>query len=173
MKLSTSILFTLLTINMAFSGTKDLAVWGRMVKSEGKIANYKYFVVYTKEGKHFGYPLDLGKYESKKAKSFVNKFVRIEGKISTNEVKFESQTKKITVVFAKKIKMMNLSDLSIGKYTPDPKLQKKKSKTLKKHGVKPSRDGAVEVGFEVGDDVANATIFTGAALLIGSILLDK
>ena len=156
-------LFLLLTTT-SVAETSKLAVWGKIVQQDSVIANYKYFVTYTENGKNYAYPLDLRNYKLKDLKSLNNQFVRIEGIISSNTIKIEGQTQKVTVVYPKKIDTMKASDLSIGLYSPSEKDLTKTPKDKASSGR--TSDG----GFEIGDDVANTVILSGAALLLASIL---
>lgn len=149
-----------------FAKTNDLAVWGKIVKPSTKIGEFEYFVVYSKKGKDYAYPLDVKNYGASRITPFVNQFVRIEGVISSNKIMIEGQSNESTIIYPKNIKGMKLSDLSVGNYSPS---EKALSKNLKKEAREDYRGG----GFEISDKVANTTILTGAALLIGSMLLSQ
>lgn len=157
--------FFVLPFSMAADAKKSSAVWGKVVKAEQTVkgVNYKYFIYFEKDGKPEAYPVDTEKKEiAELIEKNLNQSVRVEGEVKEVELKLDGPKQKILVFMPTTITPLTLSALAINEPV---NVAQKNPKPIQ---PKPGRTDAG--GIRISDKAANALIYTGAALMIGSAL---
>lgn len=144
------------------------AIWGTIVSPKEAVSGvqYKYFVYFEEKGQAQAYPIDTS---SKELTDLIEKNkdqkVRIQGDVKEVILNIDGPKKKMLVFIPRSIKALTLSELALSKddlaLTPSnssPKSFAKKERVY---------DGG---GIRISDKAANAMIYTGAAVILGSQL---
>lgn len=145
--------------------SSDNAVWGTIVSPQKAISGiqYKYYVYFEREGQVHAYPVETTSKElAEQIEKNLNQKVRIQGHVKEETLPLDGSQKKILVFLPKAIKPLTLSELSVAQGettlpTPSPS-PAKKGKEYNGGGIR------------INDTAANAIIYTGAAVIIGSQL---
>lgn len=157
--------FLILPFREAYSKKNSSAVWGKIIQAEKNIEglNYKYFVYYEIDKTSHAYPIDTNRKDiSEAVKKSVGQNVRIEGEVKQATLPIDGPKKVILVFIPTMVKPLSLSELAIN----DPiQVHPYNSASISKKESK--YDGG---GIRINDDVANAMIYTGAAVILGTQL---
>jgi len=153
---------SLILFPLASRSESTPALWGKVVKADKTIQNvtYEYFVYFEKNGVPEAYPLETNKKDiADIIKKHVNQNVRFEGQVKEVTLSLDGPKQKVLVFIPTKAKPLTLSQLSI----QDPV-------HVTHHAPKEKNKEEYRGALTIPDNVANAVIFTGAALMLGSAL---
>lgn len=155
-------LLSLLSSNTRAESKQDY-IWGRIVTTDKNISgiSYKYFVYYEQNGKSQAYPVDTDKKEiALIIKKNVNQLVKIHGKTKEIALNIDGPKKRILVFEPATVSPLTLSELSI----PNT-VDTASSKTIELNAKQKEYDGG---GIRISDKAANAMIYTGTAIILGT-----
>lgn len=166
MKFITAFLSLMFMMSASFAqNSKVSAVWGKVVQTEKTIkgVNFKYFVYFEKDGQSHAYPLETEKPEmAELIKKNINHNVLVEGQIKEMTLDLDGPKHKVLVFIPSTLKALTLSELALN----EPVNVAQKNPV----GAKKSPGAYNGGGIRLSDKATNAVIYTGAALMLGSLL---
>jgi hypothetical protein len=143
--------------------SSDNAIWGKIVSPKQRISGirYKYYVYFEQDGQSQAYPIEINKEElAKVIEKNLDQKVKIQGEVKEVTLQIDGPNKKILVFIPETVKPLTLSELSI-----NPSDQSFPTSSSKIHFKK---EGGYDGGIRINDKAANAMIYTGAAVILGT-----
>lgn len=166
-RVNSLLIFLLFSTSLSCFAVKpeDNAIWGTIVSPKDQLSEvpYKYFVYFEKDGQQHAYPIEATQKLTETMDKNLNQKVRIQGEVKEVSLQLDGPKKKILVFIPKAIKPLTLSELSAAVPVQTRPIQASGLHDKPEQGY----DGG---GIRINDNVANAMIYTGAAVLLGSRL---
>ncbi|HAZ13840.1 MAG: hypothetical protein A2X86_14405 [Bdellovibrionales bacterium GWA2_49_15] len=143
-------------------------VWGRAVKvSQSKmIHGHQYFIYYVRDGQQYAYPIEV---KNKKQKIMIeklqDKLAKVSGSVYTTKIAADGAPMEMAYFVPSTISPLELDTLNINSKSTTPPQGPEAISTL-------DLFKGPQGGIRISDPATEVTIYSSAALLLGTILKD-